>query len=220
MSSGGIKGRTIILARHGQTRWNIEGLYQGRSDPPLCAQGILEATGMAKHLRGEAAAVRILSSPLARARQTATILANNLRAGPVSLDPRLVEVNFGQWEGHNQDEVRHRWPELLKAWKTDPSAVRFPDGETLAEARARLNDFLQEVAAQRTPDGSDLLIVTHSGLIRIAILDASFAALDAFRRVSVPPASMHRFNLRWGISAPILRYDGAVASVAHPARAL
>ena len=194
MNSHVMSRRTIILARHGQTRWNLEGRYQGRSDPALCRTGMVECAHLADKLSGSG--VRsVFTSPLGRARQTAEFVADRLKIGVPKSDPRLAEIHFGDWEGHTQVQVRQRWPEMLRVWKTEPGAVRFPGGETLEEARVRLLSFFSDVARSGTPEAAPALVVTHAGLIRLAILAAQLQETTAFRRVDVAPASTWRFVL-------------------------
>ncbi|MHB8476183.1 MAG: histidine phosphatase family protein [Steroidobacteraceae bacterium] len=211
--------QSIILARHGQTTWNLDGRYQGQSDAPLCPIGVMECAELAGRLRGTGIG-SIYTSPLNRARQTAQILADRLQIETVEDDPRLAEINFGQWEGLTQSQVRQRWPALLKTWKSVPDAVRFPGGETLHEARGRLRSFLQDIASQSTPHGGGVLIVTHTGLIRLAVLDARLQKSTLFRQVPVAPASIWHFVLLATDSdlAPVLQLtDSSTGTL--PARA-
>jgi 2,3-bisphosphoglycerate-dependent phosphoglycerate mutase len=196
--------RTIILARHGQTTWNLEGRYQGQSDPALCSTGIREAASLADRLC-DTGIRSIFTSPLIRARQTAQIIAHRLKIGTIEDDARLAEIHFGEWEGLTQTQVRQRWPALLKNWKIAPDAVRFPGGETLHEARGRLHCFLWDFASQSTQDGAPALIVTHAGLIRLAVLEARRQKSTLFRQVAVAAASTWRFIL--------LSNDGHTASM-------
>jgi probable phosphoglycerate mutase len=186
--------RTIILVRHGQTQWNLDGRYQGRSDPPLCRTGMMECVTLAKKL-SRAGIRSIFTSPLSRARQTAEIVADRLRIGPIENDPRLAEIHFGDWEGNTQTQVRQHWPELLNLWKTAPDAVRFPGGETLEEARDRLRGFFKDIGALGSPDAAPALVVTHAGLIRLAILAAQLQEVTRFRQIAVAPVSTWRFVL-------------------------
>lgn len=187
--------RAIILARHGRTLWNLEGRYQGQSDSALCAAGLEECENMAERLAG-LGITSIYASPLIRARVTAQIIAARLQISAVQHDQRLAEIHFGEWEGLTQGEVRQRWPALLRTWKSTPDAVRFPGGETLAEARARLRSFLLDMASQNTTPPAPTLVVTHAGLIRLAILDARRKDATSFRQLPVAPASIWRFAVQ------------------------
>ncbi len=172
----------------------MEGRYQGRSDPGLCPTGVMECARLADQL-SRAGIRSIFTSPLSRARQSAEIVADRLRISPIENDPRLAEIHFGGWEGNTQTQVRQRWPELLRLWKTNPDAVRFPGGETLEEARKRLLAFFKDIGTLGTPDGAPSLVMTHAGLIRLAILAAQSREVTGFRQLAVPPVSTWRFVL-------------------------
>jgi probable phosphoglycerate mutase len=197
--------QTIILARHGQTKWNLDGRYQGRSDPDLCRTGVMESVTLAEKI-SRTGIRSIFTSPLSRARQTAQIVADRLRIGRIENDPRLAEIHFGDWEGNTQTQVRQRWPELLNLWKAAPDAVRFPGGETLEEARERLRAFFKDIATLGMPDAAPALVVTHAGLIRLAVLAAQLQEVTGFRQIAVAPVSTWRFVLLTtnGITVPVL----------------
>lgn len=179
----------IFLARHGQTDWSRDGRYQGRSDPNLCPEGITESLHLAEILR-DAGIRTIIASPLQRARQTAAIVAAALGLASPAVDPDLVEIAYGAWEGLTQAEVKRRWPALLRSWKRAPETVRFPGGETLDEARSRVRGCLAacKVYAAATP----LLLVTHAAWIRLALIETRGLPLAEFRRIGVNTGSIHR----------------------------
>lgn len=190
---------SLIFARHGRTAWNQAGLYQGRSDPPLAPDGRVDAEVLGGALRG-AAISQIIASPLQRAAMSARVVADRLGVTPVLTDPRLMEIAYGGWEGLTQAEVKQRWPDQLRQWKQAPGTMRFPGGETLAEARARLLAFLGDLlplarTTHRERVEGPVLVVAHGGLIRLAILEARRAPLADFRRIDVEPGSLHRFVL-------------------------
>ncbi len=204
--SSAVSRRTIVLARHGRTQWNVDGRYQGRSDPALCRTGMMDSVQLADQL-SRAGVRSIFTSPLSRARQTAEIVADRLRIGPIENDPRLAEIHFGDWEGNTQTQVRQRWPELLRLWKTNPGAVRFPGGETLEEARKRLLGFFRDIGTLGPPDAAPVLVVTHAGLIRLAILAAQAREVTGFRQIAVAPVSTWRFVLLTTHGGTIPRLD-------------
>ncbi|MFT2093318.1 histidine phosphatase family protein [Acidiphilium multivorum] len=183
-------GRALLLARHGRTAWTGEGRYQGRSDLPLSPEGWADAAGLAAALSDEPL-VSIYTSPLLRARQTAGCIAARRRGVAVIVDDRLAEIAFGDWEGRTQAEIRAATPEALRRWKRDPGGMRFPGGETLAEARARLHGFFADLPEQ----GGAVLAVTHAGMIRLACLDAEGRGDDGFRGIRIAPGAVRRFSL-------------------------
>ena len=134
------EGVEILLVRHGQTGFNAEGRFLGRSDPPLDEVGLAEAEALA---RGWAYGEwdRLLCSPLVRAVQTAAPL------GEADLDPRLAEVDHGELEGLRPEEAIPRFPELFSQWRVDPEGVLLPGGESLPQAAERALDCVKEAVA-------------------------------------------------------------------------
>lgn len=184
----------LILVRHGRTAWNDDGRYQGRSDPPLAPVGVAEAVAVAECLRGEEVSA-IVASPLGRARATARVIAEGLGVTRIGIDRRLIEIAYGAWEGLRQSDIRARWPDQLRSWKREPAAMLFPSGESLAQLRARVRDFIRDAAGSRCRGAGSLLAVTHAGPIRIVTLEARERPLGEFRRIEVGPGSISRFML-------------------------
>ena len=89
---------TLLLARHGRTEWNRSGRYQGRSDVPLSPEGRADAVALAARICAEPIGA-IVTSPLQRALQTAEIVSERFGAVPFHIEPRLVEIAYGSWEG-------------------------------------------------------------------------------------------------------------------------
>jgi len=188
----------LIFARHGRTAWNLAGRYQGRSDPPLSPEGEADARIVARKLSEDRPAA-IVASPSKRTMMTARIVGNLLGLSRIQVDGRLLELAYGAWEGLTQAEIKARWPEQLRIWKHTPEAMRFPGGETLEQARARLRAFARDGAALRDTDGP-VLVVTHAGMVRLAMLEARNAPLSDFRRFEVGHEAVHRFRLRRDIA--------------------
>lgn len=137
---------TLLLVRHGETDWNAEGRLQGHTDRPLNEVGRRQAATLAEQLAGDGIGA-IYASDLARARETAEIVATRLGL-PVALDPDLREKNWGSWEG-------------LTAGERD--AVEFV-GETTEAHRERTLAALRRIC-ERHP-GERVLVVTHGGSLR------------------------------------------------------
>ncbi|MDE2007848.1 MAG: histidine phosphatase family protein [Rhodospirillales bacterium] len=186
----------LLLVRHGETPWTRMGRIQGRADPGLHPEGEAQIAILAGRLRAEweaaGRAVALIASPLRRAAESAAILAARLGKIRPQLDPRLMELDFGAWEGLTDAQVKQRWPTLRRSWKQTPDTVRLPGGESLAEARARWRDFLAGPPWNGTP--ALAVVVTHAAMIRIALLEARGEPLGRFREIAVAPASAHRFD--------------------------
>ena len=143
----------FYFLRHGQTTWNAASWTQGQTDSPLSQTGREQARSAADALCGEPI-VRIVASPLSRARHTAEAVAAALRL-PVTLDPNLMEVHLGDHEGGPHGD----W--LAAFWREDHDP---PNGETFATFRARVWSAMADAVAR----GPGTLIVAHGGLWRAA----------------------------------------------------
>lgn len=183
----------LLLIRHGHTEWSRSGRYQGRSDLPLVAEGRDQARQLGQRLKGQGV-VSVFTSPLCRASETAAIVAESLGLGVPLVDPRLAEMAYGQWEGMTQAEIRLRWPDQLRRWKRFPDSAAAPAGESLAQVRERLNEFFSDPLWQQ-PIAGGVLIVSHLGPIRVALLQAAQQPLSLFRQIPVPTASVHHLML-------------------------
>ncbi len=157
----------IVLVRHGETPWNVEGRYQGRTyDIGLSERGKAQARALGERLQ-EMAWARVVSSPLRRARETAEILVAGASA-ELWLDADLEEISHGLWEGRLATEVQAQWSEVLHRWRTRPDQVRLPGGETLEEVQVRAWRSLERHAEGMGEDDA-LLVVTHDGVCRVLL---------------------------------------------------
>ncbi len=162
----------LILVRHGETDWNVEGRYQGQADPPLNSQGLQQARSLAKKLKGRDLEL-LVSSPLRRAAQTARILAEKLKL-PVFFDNRLMEIHQGDWQTLLRSEIEQLYPELFHRWETEPWQVTPPNGENMFQVQQRVNAFLDELLLNH-PDAC-IGIVTHR--IPIALIKLRYQDLQ------------------------------------------
>jgi broad specificity phosphatase PhoE len=154
----------LVIVRHGVTDWNREGRWQGRLDPPLSETGHHEAGLVARRIADDPnlRPVRILSSTLARALETATVIGGTLGVH-VEPEARLVEIGAGEWEGRTHDELAATDGERYRAWRSTPGYAP-PGGEPIADAVERVRSLLTEIASnQQWP----LLLVSHGGTLRI-----------------------------------------------------
>ena len=173
----------ILLARHGETRWNAEGRYQGQIDIPLSPVGEQQARLLGERLR-DVHISRAVASPLLRAKLTAELALQDLRAGNLLLDPDLQEIAHGEWEGLLASEIRERDPELLGAWREAPETVQMPGGESLQQVLDRAWPALVR-AMEGLGDDDTLLIVAHDAVNRVLlcrILGLPLSRLWSFRQ--------------------------------------
>lgn len=153
----------IYLVRHGQTLQNRAGLLQGRSDFPLNEQGEAQARRVGAYFRERGVSFdAVYSSPLCRARQTAALIAGEQI--PVRVDERLIEMDYGPYEGMDLHEPA---PEVL-AFFMDCVNVPAPAGmEPLPDVTARLGAFLEELRPEA--EGRNILISTHAIALKGAL---------------------------------------------------
>ena len=149
---------TLALLRHGPTDWTAEGRIQGRADVRLSPAG--RATVAGWRLPPGWSARRWLVSPLARARETAAILG-----ATASIDDRLVEMDWGGWEGRRLDDLRASLGEAMVAMEARGLDLRPPDGESPRDVATRLAPLVAGIGA----DGRDTVAVCHKGVIRAAV---------------------------------------------------
>ena len=132
MRQSAAPSRSFLCLRHGATDWNREGRFQGRTDVPLNDEGISQARSAARRLQGVAFDT-IVSSPLIRAVKTAEIIAAASRK-PVSVDARLIECDFGSFEGRS---IRETMAEHGIAAKEALATILPSDGEAWAAVSQR-----------------------------------------------------------------------------------
>ncbi|MFT3834241.1 MAG: histidine phosphatase family protein [Micropruina sp.] len=157
----------VILWRHGETAWNAQGRYQGQADVPLNDRGLAQAAAAAVRIAG-LRPDRIVSSDLGRAATTARELAS-CTGLTVELEPRLQEINVGDWAGLTNDEVFAAHPDFAAALRAGRDAQRSASGETGAQAGARVAEALLDIA-EGSPDGSTVVAVGHGFALRVAMV--------------------------------------------------
>jgi broad specificity phosphatase PhoE len=154
--------RRLTLIRHALTDWNASGRFQGHSDVPLSSAGREQA----ERLREYAATFRdldlVVTSPLARAVETAAIAFPGVR---VRQDERLRELHFGRFEGRTLEENRAS-PEW-GTWVDDPFDRAPPGGESYRELRTRVVDWYDESLARHRD--LHVVAVTHSGTLQMLL---------------------------------------------------
>jgi len=162
----------IILIRHGETDWNIEGRYQGQADPPLNSNGTQQAEELAKSLQNAGLDV-LYTSPLQRAKQTADILSKKLML-PVIDEPRLMEIHQGDWQTRLRSEIQNLYPDLFLDWEIDPWKVTPPGGEHLSEVQKRVYSAIDDILQNN--DQKKIGLVTHR--IPIALIKVRYQNMD------------------------------------------
>ena len=194
---------SLLLLRHGESEWVAQGLFQGQGDSPLTTlgrrQAALAAARIAEARRPPALPVprrapqAIVHSPLTRAATTAEAVAAALAgATPTSMraDDGFLEIAQGEWEGLPGESIAARWPDVLRAWRTDPLTTWAPGGESVAAVDERVRGALGRVLAELAAGGAAAdeagspvlgyadepaehpwaVVVAHDGVFKVAAL--------------------------------------------------
>jgi probable phosphoglycerate mutase len=155
----------LILVRHGQSTWNREHRIQGQLDPPLSDEGRKQAALVGARFGGRKFA-GFYASDLKRAFETAEVIGARLGQAPEP-NESLREIYLGEWEGLRTDEIAERFPEAWASWVEEPDWDCVPGGEGAAAFDARVGSALEQMVSRHP--GGDVLIVTHGGVIQIAL---------------------------------------------------
>jgi len=170
----------VALLRHADTGWSREGRIQGRSDQPLLDNAVMKVPDVCRGMR-------IVTSPLSRCVQTAALLG----APDAPREPRLIEMDWGDWQGQTLAALRESLGEAMRENEARGLDFRPPNGESPREVLLRVEAWLREVA---TP----ALAVTHRGVIR-----AVLARATGWDMRGKPP-----FKLDWSAAQVFLVRDG------------
>lgn len=193
---------TVILVRHGRTTANATGLLAGRTPGVQLDDTGREQAVLAGRRLAAVPLVGVVSSPLERCRQTAERILDLQTGSPVtSIDDGITECDYGDWQGRTLTDLAALplWPVV----QNQPSAVTFPNGESMAAMQAR------SVAAIRRHDaafeaehgpGAVWVAVSHGDIIKSVLADALGMHLDLFQRIAVGPASLSIVS--YGTSRP------------------
>ena len=154
----------LILARHGQTLWNVDKIYRGRSDVDLDEVGTRQAELLGKYLSNHGLEA-IYSSPLKRALDTAHIIARYQKID-VQIAENLVDFDYGEWQCLPEQEVKKLYPALLNEWRNNPHKVRMPGGETLEDVRKRTIEVIKDILSNYQ---NSVILVAHRVVNKVLI---------------------------------------------------
>jgi len=179
----------LVLIRHGESEWNAAGRWQGQGDPSLSARGREQVARLAEALAPAGIDV-LVSSDLARAQETASILSQRL-ACPIETDARLRELDIGRWTGRTRAEIVSRDPEALRFFETGDRDAHAGAAERRRDVGVRAQAALREIRARHA--GRCVALVTHLGVLRELLPGRDFDNAE-WRSVSAadlspPPAA-------------------------------
>jgi broad specificity phosphatase PhoE len=194
----------LVLVRHGESEGNAAGKLLGRGESPLTARGRADAAALAAVLGPVS---RLVTSPLGRARDTAEALGLDV---PAEVDPRWIEVDYGELEGQALGAVP---AQVWVRWRADP-AFRPPGGESLAEVGVRVREACDDLFARAgvgARGDADVVVVSHVSPIKAAVAWALGAGDQVAWRLYLATASVTRIG--WRDDGPVLhRYNETVSS--------
>jgi probable phosphoglycerate mutase len=168
----------LYYIRHGETDWNVAARLQGQHDIPINANGRAQADRCGEVLHDlfardaiDPAGLDFVSSPLGRTRETMERLRTALQLDPAAyrIDPRLIEVGFGQWEGFTLAELGARFPDAITARDRDKWNFTPPDAESYATMSRRMREWYQTLTR-------DTVAVAHGGTFRGLIVQLGIAS--------------------------------------------
>jgi len=154
----------LILARHGETQWNVEEVFRGRIDVKLNENGIKQAELLAEYL-SNLKIDDIYSSPLKRALKTAEVIAGH-HGLEVKIAPGLIDLDYGKWQGLPHQEVKDKYKELYREWISQPDQIRIPDGESLNDVRERAIYVVNDAVAKHE---GNVVLVSHRVVNKVLI---------------------------------------------------
>ena len=218
---------TLVLVRHGESQYIVEGRFQGQAETPLSPTGRRQARLVADRLARPhdppalplpaGPAREIVHSPLQRTRETADAIAAATGIGPRA-DAGFLEIGQGEWEGLHRDEIGARYAAELAAWRRTPTEAWAPGGESLAavadRVRPALRDALERLAEGGTPGSPDRdqvagygsaaatqpwsIVVGHDGVFKIALLTLFDLPLERFWMWSMDLCAITVIDVRAG----------------------
>lgn len=173
----------LALIRHGPTEYNEQGRMQGRSDEPLNEAGRAAVGGW--RLPPELTGADWVSSPLIRARETARLLG----APQLVIEPRIIEMDWGRWEGRRLDELRAELGVAMAENEARGLDFRPEGGESPSDVQARVAPWLAAVGGRGRPT----VAVTHKGVIRAILALATAWDMTGKPPLKLAPAAAHVF---------------------------
>lgn len=172
---------TLLLIRHGETEWNTLGKFQGCIDIALSEEGIKQAKLLKERLNGDFD--YIYASPLSRALETAKILAINTNK-EVEIAPEIREINFGEWEGLTVNEIKEKYPEIFKVWRTDKKESRICGGDSsIYNASNRAKNCILDIVSKHK--GKKIAIVAHGGIIKAGLIGLFEWDMTMYHKIAV-----------------------------------
>jgi probable phosphoglycerate mutase len=181
----------IWLVRHGETQWNVALRLQGMKDSKLTQNGLRQAEMVARTLQTQKFNL-LISSDLGRAIRTADII-NKYHGLPVRENKAMRERNFGIMEGLTREEIRLKFPDVFNGYMERKDSYDIPEGESLTAFYHRVIQGLNSIVEQH--EGTDILIVSHGGVLDCIMRYIFNYPLSSPRRFSIYNGSISTFSV-------------------------
>jgi len=188
---------TIDLLRHGALEGGIR--YRGMIEASLTEDGRASMDAVWRKLDGSIDL--IITSPLARCREPAQRWA---KASGIAfrIEKNIREMNYGAWEGLSKEEIEAKFPGMLSRWRENPVGMKIPEAEAIEDFAGRVTKGWQAIVDESA--GKHVLVVAHSGSLRVILSHILGASLPTIRRFSMPYASWNR--VMFNVDNPHLEY--------------
>jgi len=180
----------IILVRHGRTTLNAAGRFRGRQDVPLDDVGRAQVHALARRLESFGL-TQLLTSPLKRALETADAIAKACGL-PTVVEPRLVDLDFGRWQGLTPEEAAREFQREYRSWERTPERALLPGGGNLASHVEAARQLVDEVVLDYP--GETVALVTHEAVCQGLTCAWLGIPLRRFRSVVHAPAAFSVFE--------------------------
>jgi probable phosphoglycerate mutase len=186
---------TLFIIRHGKPAIH-DGLkrYIGRTDLPLSAEGAAQAEALSRLFIGKDG-FTLYTSPLARCKDFARIMGENLGMSRIMVMEDLAELNMGAWENRPMEEIKAQYPREYAERGRNLEHYRVAGGESFGQCQARSVRALRRVAA----GGTDALVVSHAGVIRSLLCYAGQRGLRDVFSYKVPYGGVYTLTYEAGI---------------------
>lgn len=201
-----------LIIRHGQSTANLEERYAGWYDAPLTELGRKQAAITTDYILKNYHVDAVYSSDLIRAVETVKEIAARANV-PLVKEKALREIDGGEWEEKQVEEIAREYPEQAYLWKTDIGKARPTGGESFAELQVRIDSALRKIAAEN--DGKTVVVASHGGAIRTMQCLFENVPIEDMRKVPwTPNASVSEVNYENGKYTPVrLGYTGHLGTL-------
>ncbi|OIO67320.1 MAG: cobalamin biosynthesis protein CobC [Zetaproteobacteria bacterium CG_4_9_14_3_um_filter_49_83] len=188
----------VDILRHGELQGGVR--YRGTQNDPLTEHGRSQMQAVWANIQHEAEL--IITSPLSRCADIAQTWATQ-RNIEYRIEPRIAELNYGAWEGLTHGEIEAAYPGILAAWRTDPTGMTPPNGESMDALQQRIIHFWDDLLTNKP--AAHILVVGHSGSLRMLLTHIMGLPVKASRTLNMPYASWSRVQVQQGKSEVIFQ---------------